>query len=75
MSLTFKLELFYFDNESQNKVPIIKLTPIVRIETCQLRVQGDSKLILKQVNEEFTLKDTILVPYPTARVRAHPASA
>lgn len=29
------------------------------------RVQGDCKLIIKHVNEEFVLKEIVLVPYQT----------
>lgn len=65
ISLPFTLELFYINNEANYEALIIRLIPALKVEIRRLRVHGDLKLTIKQINSRFTLKEISLVPCPT----------
>lgn len=66
ISLPFKLEFFCTKNKAKYKDLVIEFISALKMENQRLRVKEDSKLIIKQVNSEFTLKEISLVSYRTA---------
>lgn len=62
ISLTFKLNIFSTKNEAEYVVLIVGLISALKMGVYRLRVQGDSKLLIKQVNDEFASKEISLVP-------------
>lgn len=66
ISLSFKLEFPCSSNIAEYEALLLGLISTLRLGVKRLRVQGDSKLIIEQVNGEFALKEVVLVEYRTA---------
>lgn len=65
ISVAFKLEFLCSNNEAEYEALVIGLTSALRRGIQKLEVQGDLKLIIKQVNGDFTLKEISHIPYRT----------
>lgn len=61
ISVAFKLEFSCTNNEAKYEALIIGLTTTLNMGILRLRVQGDLKLIIKQVNGEFELNEISLM--------------
>lgn len=66
ISLSFKLEFPCSNNVAEYEALLLGLISALKLGVKKLRVQGDSKLIVEQVNREFALKEAALVEYGTA---------
>lgn len=69
ISRAFKLKFFCVGNETGYEALIVRLMSVLQMGLRRLRLQANSKLITKQVNKEFALKEIILVPYRTVDQR------
>lgn len=65
-SLIYKLSFSCSNNEAEYEALIIGLTSTIKVGIRRPRIQWDSKITIKQVNDEFALKKVSLVPYRTA---------
>lgn len=61
--LSFKLEFPYSSNEVEYEAYIIKSIFVLHMGVQKFPVQGDSKLIIEQVNEELTLNEIAFLCY------------
>lgn len=66
ISLSFKLEFPCSNNVAEYEALILGLIATLKLGVKKLQVQGDSKLIIEQVNGEFALKEAALVEHRTA---------
>lgn len=66
VSLSFRLDFPCSNNVAEYEALIIGLVSTLRMRIQRLRVQGDSKLIIQQVNEESSLKEGALASYRTS---------
>lgn len=60
ISLSFKLEFPYSNNMAEYEALLLRLISALKLGVRKLQVQGDSKLIIEQVNREFALKEAAL---------------
>lgn len=65
VSLSFKLDFPCSNNIAKYEALLLELKSTLKLGVKKLRVQGDSKLIIKQINREFALKEASLVEYRT----------
>lgn len=65
VSLSLKLDFPYSDNVVEYEDLVINLFSALQIGIRRLRVYGDSKLVVQQVNGEFFLKEGALASYLT----------
>lgn len=65
VSLSFKLESCS-NNITEYEALLLELISTLRFGVQRLHVQGDSELVIEQVNGEFALKKTVLVEHRTA---------
>lgn len=63
ISLSFKPEFPCSNNVVEYEGLLLGLIAALKLGVKKLRVQGDSKLIIEQVNGEFALKEAVLVEY------------
>ena len=64
--LAFKLDFHCTNNEAEYEALIIGLISTQNVGASRLCVRGDSNLIIKQANGEFSLKEPTLAPYRAA---------
>lgn len=65
ISLSFRLDFPCFNNVAEYEALVIGPVSALRMGIRRLRVQGDSKLIIQQVNGGFSVKKGALASYRT----------
>ncbi|XP_017974545.1 PREDICTED: uncharacterized protein LOC108661602 [Theobroma cacao] len=65
ISLAFKLDFPCTNNQAEYEALVLRLYATVTIGISNLCIHGDSNLIIKQTNGEFSLKEPILASYRT----------
>lgn len=65
-SLAYKLDFLCTNSDAKYEALVIGLTFALRKRIQRLQVQGDSKLIIKQINGDLAPKEIGLAPYRAA---------
>lgn len=63
ISLSFRLKFPYSNNVAEYVAIVLGLISSLQMGIQKLRVQGDSKLVIQQINEKFPLKESTLASY------------
>lgn len=63
MSLSFQLDFPVSNNEAEYEALVIGLSLASNLEIKRICVRGDSRLVVKQMDGEYAVKEPSLVPY------------